>query len=468
MQDIENNEDCKVIRYTIKQDKLNNIFKIVTLSVFSVTFLVCSIILGVMYTNSNLSKNSYAQSLESSYDKAVFEATDNINNIELNLNKVKVSSSAVLQSKYLRLTSDECKYAQGNLSILPITLGDVTNAVKFINQLDGYCTFLADSETELSSENKKTISELLDIISQFKISFNKLSSDLINGYKILDGSQNSNLEINDFTSYFSSLTSDSIAYPSMIFDGPFSDSLYNKQIKGLSENEVTKDEAYEKLKDFIASNYNEEGEINYIGEVNANFNAYNFEIKLQNNKVLMAQITKRDGFLISLIGEGQMSDEEQISFETCQTNALNALESLSISNMSVVWSSKMYGIATFNIAPKIDNVIFYPDLIKVKVDMTTGMVSSIDAQNYAYNHIERDSISASLGAVEARSLIAEDVNINTQKLCIMPLEFGGEVLAYEFYCEYYGKEYYIYINANTGKEERVMMVVSTEEGEKLS
>ena len=50
---------------------------------------------------------------------------------------------------------------------------------------------------------------------------------------------------------------------------------------------------------------------------------------------------------------------------------------------------------------------------------------------------------------------------NAQKLCIIPLEYGGEVLAYEFYCEYYGAEYYVYINAFDGDEERVMKVVST-------
>ena len=50
----------------------------------------------------------------------------------------------------------------------------------------------------------------------------------------------------------------------------------------------------------------------------------------------------------------------------------------------------------------------------------------------------------------------------------MPLEYGGEVLAYEFDCEYLGERYFVYINAFNGEEERVMKVVSTEEGALIS
>ena len=130
-----------------------------------------------------------------------------------------------------------------------------------------------------------------------------------------------------------------------------------------------------------------------------------------------------------------------------------------------VYVTDMGNYSFVNLVPKVENCYVYPDMIKVKVERTSGVVCAFDAVSYAYNHQERTNIQASLGATQALEKVNSNMEIFSTKLCIIPLEFGGEVLCYEFYGAMQGNEYYVYINANTGKQENILRVVSTSEGD---
>ncbi|MGN1227191.1 MAG: PepSY1/2 domain-containing protein, partial [Christensenellales bacterium] len=233
----------------------------------------------------------------------------------------------------------------------------------------------------------------------------------------------------------------------------------DKEIKGLPEAEVDKDTAQNNLTSILGEEYAYD-RIEYEGETNGDFVTYDFSIYVGDN-VITAQVAKRGGFLINLSGFVTESETTTYSIDECIANAISFANVAGASDMQSVWKDEQKGIAFINLAPVINNVIYYPDLIKVKVDMNSGLVVGYDAQPYAYNHIDRTKTTPTLSAVQARDLLDLTLNINTQKLCIIPLEYGGEVLAYEFNCEYYGDEYYVYINAFNGNEEKVMKVVST-------
>lgn len=441
--------------------------KLITASIFALIFLASAIVLGVLYANSVGIKNQYGNSLEMNYDRAVYELVDNINDIELNLNKTSVSGSENLQRKYLQLVCDNCKYAESNLGQLPVSMYATREGVKFINQVDGYCTSLISKGESLTQEEKARIEELTEIVVQLKAVLNELVEKLLQGYSILNGTIDANLGIDDFSANFEGFSSDSISYPSMIFDGPFSDSLNNKEIKGLAKVEVSEEVARANLESILNEKYPIK-EIKYLGETNANFTTFDYEIILENGKIINAQMAKRAGFLLTFIGQVDETEEPTLSLSDCVQIAKEFCALSGASEMQMTWSEESYGIAVLNMATVVNNVVLYPDLIKVKVDMSSGLVIGYEAQNYAYNHIERENLTPRLGATDARELLDKRLNINKQSLCVMPLEYGGEVLAYEFDCEYLGERYFVYINAFNGEEERVMKVVSTEEGALIS
>ena len=71
----------------------------------------------------------------------------------------------------------------------------------------------------------------------------------------------------------------------------------------------------------------------------------------------------------------------------------------------------------------------------------------------------------SLSESEAKKLVSSNLKIDSQKLCVIPLEYVGEALAYEFEGEYNNFKFYLYIDAETGSQIRVLKVVQTEQGE---
>ena len=74
----------------------------------------------------------------------------------------------------------------------------------------------------------------------------------------------------------------------MIFDGPFSDSLYNKEIKGLTDVEVNKETAQKNLEAIFADFYSYD-KIEYKGETKGNFVTYDFSVYV-NNKIITVMI----------------------------------------------------------------------------------------------------------------------------------------------------------------------------------
>ena len=107
----------------------------------------------------------------------------------------------------------------------------------------------------------------------------------------------------------------------------------------------------------------------------------------------------------------------------------------------------------------------YPDLIKAKIDLNDNIVIGWEASSYAFNHVEREDLIAQLSLSEARKLVSNNLTIENERLCVIPLDFKGETLAYEFSGNYQGFKYYLYIDAYTGNQVRVLRIIQTDQGE---
>ena len=145
--------------------------------------------------------------------------------------------------------------------------------------------------------------------------------------------------------------------------------------------------------------------------------------------------------------------------------AENFAKKLGLNDMKCVWSAASEEISYINLAPVIDDIIMYPDLIKVKVDLKNNSLVGWEATSYAYNHTERDDLIPQLSEDEARKLVSSNLDVNSQKLCVIPLDYVGETLAYEFAGKYNDFNYYLYIDAYNGSQVRILKVVQTDEGE---
>ena len=423
-----------------------------------------AIIIGMsvaLYFNGTALASSNA-SLENLYQRSFYELVNNVNDIEVDVSKLMVSNDATSQKKILTSLKQQTTEAQNNLSLLPVDSSTVITTTKFINELNGYCSSLLKYDTEkIADEETENIKTIYEAVAQIKYELNNISYKLMQGYSIVEN-LNGNSDLSNFSINFSGLGSDSIEYPSMIYDGPFSESLDKKEIKGLGQNEYSREEA----EDLIISILDDIVNIEYIGETNGKFETYDFGVNTKGGTNYFVQIAKRDKFVLN-INANAIDGDKTIDEKQAIKKAEEFAKKLSLKNMKCVWSATSNNTTYVNLAPVINDVVYYPDLIKLKVDLVADNIIGWEASSYAYNHIDRENTTATISKEEAKEKISSNLKVDDIRLCVVPLDFGGEVLAYEFSGTYNNFRYYMYIDATTGDQVRVLRVIQTDQGELL-
>lgn len=437
------------------------------LIVVTIILSIAVVALGILYGISMSSLNSYQATLENVYQKNFYELVDEVNNAETKLNKVLASNSASYKSKLLKEISKNASEAQTRLNMLPYSINGLSDTISFVNQVSGYTETLAktlENGQNLSKNDEETLEKVYESIVNIKKSLNSMSKQMWEGYNITDSSLKLDGDYNNLTADMSAMNGEDIEYPTMIYDGPFSDSQVNKEVKGLNFGEVSMETAQSNLGK-VLTGVNMDN-FDFQGESKGHFTTYDFSYEDENGAYTFAQVTKKGGKLLTLSSQN-IYKTKKLELENAEKIALDFAKKADISNMKVVWSDVIGDDAFINLAPVIDGVIIYPDLVKVKVDLTKGNVLGFEASSYYMNHVDRKIMPTRITQSVAKAKLYSGLKVKDTRLALIPLEYDKEVLCYEFICTMNGNTYYVYINAVNGAEENILKVIQTDNGNLL-
>ena len=157
-------------------------------------------------------------------------------------------------------------------------------------------------------------------------------------------------------------------------------------------------------------------------------------------------------------------EAENISQDNANEIGKNFLKEKGFYNMKETYYLKQDGIVTINYAYEQEGVIIYPDLIKVKVALDNGEILGIETSGYLNSHYERKIKKASISKDKAKKTLNKNLQILSEKMAIIPTEYKTEKYCYEFKGKVDEKEFLVYINAETGREEDVLVIVNTPNG----
>ncbi len=447
----------------------------------SVAFIVVSIVLAViaitfiiLYGISEAKKNDYGVALENMYEKSFYEVNNIMQSLEVKVDKVVVSNNKVMQRETLNDIWRDCNLAAASLAGIPIDGHSQTETIRFLNQLGGYSVTLADKtlKADITESEFNTLSELQKHCLSLKRAFNSAALMISSkGFKIIE-----NLKIvegtNNFEAGFDELKNNESKPPELIYDGPFSESLSDKDIKGLPEETYTESEVTKKLWQMF------EGEdiknVTFDGYVDGDFQSYNHTVELKNGDKIFTTVAKRGMFLLQfsrLNATKPNNDEETKTDEELMTVATDFVKNLNLEDFKAIFISRGDGVAYVNVAPVMQvnntNVVVYPDIIKIKLEEVTAKIIGYEAKSYAFNHVKRNLENPTLSASDATKLVSSRLTVNSTRLSIVPIEYGEETLCYEFECQKDGITFYIFINANTGAEEQIFRVIENSEGKNV-
>ena len=432
-----------------------------TLTVLTTVFGALMVVFACLFLSFFVSSNTYRTQLENSYMRSFYEMVDNVNTLEVDLSKIVATTSLSSQRQLLSDIYNTCVSGVNNINILPINNDKLTDINKLMNTMGGfsYSLLLDNYKGELiSSDNYLQIESLYDAVRELQYDINNYMRDLQYNYSILDDVNFDDVDSSSFSGGIVDVESSSSKVPTLIYDGPFSDSVLNKEVQGLSNIEYSQEEVFEQVQQLFS-----EYSVEYIGESIGKFETYNYEVS--KDLTLFVSITKKGGFLLTITayGNGDNATESNVDGATI---AENFAYTLGLDNMYTVWQQQTGNIVYVNLAPIVNHVIYYSDLIKVKVDLSLGQVVGWEASAYATNHVDRE-FSNSIGILDAEKKINDILSVEERNLCIVPDKYVGELSAYEFICTWENYTYYIYIDSNTGEEINIQRVIETSNGQLL-
>lgn len=416
-------------------------------------------------------QREYRQASENSYNAAFFELVDYVQNVETYLAKSLISSTPEHGAETLTNLWREANLAQAYLSRLPIESQELENTEKFLNQVSDYSYSLSIKNIyneSLSDEDFNNLKELHTYSQELENTLNQLSDDLNTGRfswgeltekgTVAFAQQVDNISKESF----SNLEENFHEYSGLIYDGAFSEHLTNAEPKGLTGDAIDEDQAKEIAENFIGiENIKETSNLGYFE--NATISNYGFSIKKNNDETVNISISKKGGHVISMNANRDVNTES-ITQEQADEKGKQYLESKGFSNMKETYYLKQDGIVTINYAYNQENVVMYPDLIKVKVALDNGEILGLESTGYLNNHQKRDITNVKITKEEAKKNLNKNLEITSEGMAVIPTEWKTEILCYEFKGKVDEREFLVYINAENGKEEDVLVITNTPNG----
>ncbi len=410
-------------------------------------------------------KNKLKAELENQYSRAFYEMADYVNDIETELRKgMLVKSPAQLASisgNIYRLSNS----AKACLGELPISEIQLDNTAKFLSQVGDYTYVLSQSSIngeKITDRQCKEIESLTDYAESLNSAINEIKNGVSDGTVSFTDKKGNGVvsAAGDILSDLQNVEKSFEEYPSLIYDGPFSEHIENRQSPLINASEeISMESARAAAADFIKTDVSKV--IFECDTQNSAIDAYNFYADLDTR--VNISISKRGGFVIYFLKNRDVT-EEKIGFNDAVKLGEEYLGLVGFTSMKNSYYDKAGGVATVNYAYEQDGITCYSDLIKVKVALDNGEILGMEANGYLMNHEKRNISGPKLSENEARKYLSSHLNIENSSLVLVPKDSMREVLCYEFKGSFKGRNYIIYINANNGREEKILMLIESENG----
>ena len=425
--------------------------------------LIVIIILGyILYSQ----RSVYAATKENDYNKAFYEVIDGVQNVKTYLAKSMISKSAEHGAEILTHVWRESNLAQSYLGMLPIESQELEKTEKFLNQVSEYSYSLSRKNIEgeeLTDEDINKIKELYNYSNDLSNTLNEMITELNDGTLKWNDLIN-NSEGSDITevSTFDVVEENFHEFSGLIYDGAFSEHITSMEKKGLIGDDIDEETAKQKAEEFIGKEKIKSTQNNGFVE-NGDIPVYRFEMTTNSGEIIGISISKKGGHVVYLNYNREVT-EEKIDEQEAVQRGKEYLSNKGFGDMKETYYLKGNGFITVNYAYIQNDVVIYPDLIKVKIALDNGEIIGLETTGYLNCHTERQIPTDIIPIEKARENLSDKVEITSEGLAIIPTEWRTEKFCYEFKGKIEDTDFLAYINAQTGEEEDILIITNTPNG----
>ncbi len=386
------------------------------------------------------------------YKGTMYELTGLMENVDKDLDRIRISNSATQQSRILTDLLVQTRLAELDLEKMPISAETDRNVTSFINRTAMECERMlgklrrGESLTKRDKESLEGLYETNRSVREEMRSFlaSMTDKDLSEFVKKGEGKMKESLEKLEKSTILENKVGATREMPPA-WEMPPAE--IEKKDKPHIEAATAEQLCGQYFADYHVADFQCIGETATRG-----YQAYNVQGYDDRGNQLFAEISQADGTLLRFDYYEDCADEK-VDTRSAKLIAEEFLEMLGYEDMETVRLRTNGSNVDFTFVYEDDDVAFYPDEIRVKVCRSRGVVSGFDCTKYLRNHKERDGeeVPVKLTLAEAYEKLYEGLQVASSRLAVIQTE-RGERGAYEFLCSYGEERYFVYLDAVSGEE----------------
>ena len=433
------------------------------------TLALSAVLSGFVAVSASRAAN-YKRQLEYTHQRAFLQLASEIDDIDSTLQKCVYCTTPSMISSVCAQVFGKAMSAQTALSGLPVSSGDLEETAGFIAKVQDYAYYLsrsAASGTGPDEEQHCALQSLSRTASILAGNLTQLAADIQSGrltLRELEKAQGSSDAADGSAGAeqgFQQIESEFPEVPSLIYDGPFSDHISRMTPRFLEgKDTITASDALDAASSFTGL---DPSVFTAAGERGGTIPVYLITARVDGGE-LSVEVTKAGGEILTLMNSRTV-ERAELSTEEAAAKAAEYLERHGFESMRESYWLTEDNRVTVNYAYTQDGVICYPDLIKVTIAQDTGSVVGFESKGYLMSHIKREIPDVQITEEAASGLVSPELEIQSHELAVIPTSGKNEVLCHEFKCASAdGRHYIVYVNAVTGAEEKLLILLESENG----
>lgn len=429
-------------------------------NIVRVVSFLCAVIVvltGVIIKNYKNAEKLELQ-IENSYSRSLNEFSASINNISLILKKARYTSRPEVLAKMAAEILTEAEISKSALAVLPSIRGlDSLNL--FLSQAGNYA-FAVSTKLYNGEEVPKDFENNIRYLSETAQKISQVVSDTQIGfdnreYWVKEIKNKIDMNVSEsLNGDLQKLENELSDYPTLVYDGPYSESLTDEEPEMLKNADyITEETAIEKAYEF----FGEDNKFQVFGEISGDIEAF----RIGNSDTDIA-ISKKGGYPVYFRKYRQI-EKTILSYSQALAKAKRFLSSRSLNDFLETYYYIDEGVCVINFAYLDGETICYTDLIKVGIAMDSGEVMFYEASGFLSNHKSRAFETAKYTESQAKERVSKNLKINKISMTLIPTD-SGEKRCYEFLCSDDDTEVLVYINVLNLKQEDILILLKNDGG----
>lgn len=410
-------------------------------------------------------KNAVLIKAENQYQREFHNVTFYMDQLENELGKALAVNSRKQLSTNLTNVWRLAYSAQNSIGQLPLTLMPFNKTEAFLSKIGdfSYKTAVRDLDKEPLSKNEwEALNNLHKSAGEIKAELSKVQDKVVNKQlrwmdvetllakgegkgkdnSIIDGFKLIDKRVEGYEELETSL------------DTQTSEEVRIEKLKKLKGKEINEDQAKEIALKFIGNTDQQNIEVKENSK-KAIFAAYDIHFldPISKSEVVV-EVTKKGGQVIWMLNTRKIENRDY-PLENAEVKAARFIKQRAINNMELVKIEQFDHEAVFTFVRNQGGIRVYLDSVIVKVALDNGEVVGYYAEGHVINKDLVVNSTAKINVAEAKSKVNPNLKVEEESLALITNDLNQEVLCYEF-SGTLGKSFYrVYINANSGDEEKV-------------